>query len=69
LPSNLAIKVNILPLNLHKGTCTKLEKSYFRLTSAVDPSEVRPENVLKKTLKLLVEKWKNKEADYKYIDD
>jgi hypothetical protein len=35
----------------------------------VDPSEVRPENVLKKTLKLLVEKWKNKEADYKYIDD
>ena len=46
-----------------------LEKSYFRLTSAPDPSDVRPEEVLQKTLKLMKLKWRNKEADYMYLDD
>lgn len=52
-----------------KGTCTKLEKSYFRLTSAPEPSEVRPEEVLQITLNLMKKKWRNKEADYMYLDD
>ncbi|KAI8991990.1 nuclear export factor [Mycotypha africana] len=50
------------------GTCTKLEKNYLRLTSAPDPTTVRPLEILKKTLKLLKEKWK-KEQNYTYICD
>lgn len=46
-----------------------LEKAYFRLTSAPDPADVRPEEILQKTLKLMSGKWKRKEADYRYIDD
>ncbi len=30
-----------------RGTSTSLEKSYFRLTSAPDPADVRPPSVLK----------------------
>jgi SAC3 family protein LENG8/THP3 len=52
-----------------KGTCTVVEKFYFRLTSAPDPAKVRPEPVLKQALKLLKSKWENKAADYIYIDD
>ena len=36
-----------------KGTCTTLEKSYFRLTSAPDPSTVRPAAVLQEALERL----------------
>ena len=52
-----------------KGTCMTVEKSYFRLTQAPDPSEVRPEPVLMEALKMLESKWNNRKADYKYIDD
>jgi len=52
-----------------KGLCTKIEKSYFRLTSDPVPEEVRPEHILKKALKLVREKWRTQEANYKYIDD
>ncbi|KAJ2327546.1 hypothetical protein GGI00_004434, partial [Coemansia sp. RSA 2681] len=39
------------------GTCTKLEKSYLRLTSAPDPAVVRPLPILRQTLDLLKHKW------------
>ncbi|KAI9256952.1 SAC3/GANP/Nin1/mts3/eIF-3 p25 family-domain-containing protein [Sporodiniella umbellata] len=50
------------------GTSTKLEKQYLRLTSAPDPTTVRPLFILKQTLELLREKWK-KEQNYTYICD
>jgi len=50
------------------GTCQKLEKPYFRLTSAPIPSHVRPEHILKQTLELLKKKWR-KEGNYSYICD
>ena len=52
-----------------KGTSIILEKPYFRLTQAPDPNEVRPLDILKKSLTLLQTKWRNKSNDYKYIDD
>ncbi|KAJ1557774.1 hypothetical protein HK096_005444, partial [Nowakowskiella sp. JEL0078] len=50
------------------GTCTVLEKRYLRLTSAPDPSTVRPIHILKQTLELLREKW-GMEQNYTYICD
>lgn len=50
------------------GHATKLEKSYLRLTSAPDPSTVRPLHVLRDTLDLLKKKWKE-HANYAYICD
>ena len=52
-----------------KGTCMTIEKSYFRLTSAPDPSDVRPEPVLHEAFRMLEMKWADKKADYKYMDD
>lgn len=48
-----------------RGTCTTLEKEYLRLTSAPDPSTVRPEPILKKWLKALLDKYSQK-PDYIY---
>ncbi|KAJ2516966.1 hypothetical protein H4217_004251 [Coemansia sp. RSA 1939] len=48
------------------GTCTRLEKSYLRLTSAPDPSLVRPLPILHKTLDLLKKRWVE-ESNYTYI--
>ncbi|KAJ1943398.1 hypothetical protein GGF37_002669 [Kickxella alabastrina] len=50
------------------GTCAKLEKSYLRLTSAPDPSQVRPLSVLHKTLDLIKRKWLE-DSNYTYICD
>ncbi|KAF9355704.1 hypothetical protein BGX26_006248 [Mortierella sp. AD094] len=50
------------------GTNTNLEKHYLRLTSAPDPSTVRPLHVLRETLDLLKRKWSNHE-NYAYICD
>jgi hypothetical protein len=35
----------------------------------VEPSDVRPEEILHQTLKLLKRKWESKEVEYAYIDD
>lgn len=50
------------------GTCTKIEKRYFRLTAPPVPESVRPLSVLKATLDFLIVKWKD-EHDYGYICD
>jgi len=48
-----------------KGSSQELEKNYLRLTSAPDPSTVRPEYILKQSLQLVVKKW-NETHDYEY---
>ncbi|KAK8479588.1 hypothetical protein V6N11_070556 [Hibiscus sabdariffa] len=42
-----------------KGTCQEIEKRYLRLTSAPDPSTVRPEEVLEKALLMVQNCQKN----------
>ena len=51
------------------GTCKTMEKRYFRLTSAPDPTLVRPEPVLAKWLIELESIWAAKSRDWKYIED
>lgn len=51
-----------------EGTCTVLEKQYFRLTTAPDPSTVRPLHVLRKSLANIVTKW-TKSKDYRWACD
>jgi len=51
-----------------KGTCTDLEKKYFRLTSAPNPETVRPEAVLRQSLSLMKSKWKEN-PNYEYTID
>ncbi|KAL5800137.1 hypothetical protein ACOSQ4_033021 [Xanthoceras sorbifolium] len=48
-----------------KGTCQEIEKRYLRLTSAPDPSTVRPEEVLDKALLMV----RNSEKNYLYKCD
>ncbi len=50
------------------GTCETLEKPYLRLTAPPEPYTVRPLRVLKQTLELLKNKWKQS-GDYSYICD
>lgn len=49
------------------GTCSFLEKDYFRLTSAPDPSSVRPEHVLRRAMDSLKKKWKARSVEYVYM--
>ncbi|CAG9315436.1 unnamed protein product [Blepharisma stoltei] len=51
------------------GTCTDLEKQYFRLTSKPDPSTVRPEPILRKALAWFKDRWRRKEIKYEYFSD
>jgi len=46
------------------GTCKKLEKQFFRMTSKPDPSTVRPERVLKRALSKFQQMWKNGEVKH-----
>jgi hypothetical protein len=50
------------------GRSQKLEKNYFRLTSAPNPDDVRPLEVLRQTLELLKKKWRS-DGNYAYICD
>jgi SAC3 family protein LENG8/THP3 len=50
------------------GRSQKLEKNYFRLTSAPNPDDVRPLELLRKTLDHLKKKWR-KDANYTYTCD
>lgn len=50
------------------GTCTQLEKPYFRTTGEVVASSVRPLHILRQTLQLLERKWRE-EKDYPYVCD
>lgn len=50
------------------GRSQKLEKNYFRLTSAPNPDDVRPLEVLRQTLELLKKKWRS-DGNYVYICD
>ena len=56
------------PIGPVVGRSQKLEKNYFRLTSAPNPNEVRPLHILKQTLEILKKKWREKN-DYNYICD
>uniref|UniRef100_A0A5S6QQU7 SAC3/GANP/THP3 conserved domain-containing protein n=1 Tax=Trichuris muris TaxID=70415 RepID=A0A5S6QQU7_TRIMR len=40
------------------GTCQEVEKGYLRLTTYADPSQVRPEYILKQSLALVKQQWK-----------
>ena len=51
------------------GTCKALEKAYFRLTSAPDPSTVRPAPVLRKALARLVGLIASGDVNYFYSQD
>lgn len=52
-----------------KGTCRRLEKSYFRLTAAPDPSSVRPEPVLLAALERLLDLTRGGGQKYLYLLD
>lgn len=54
---------------LVKGTSETLEKSYFRLTGAPDPSTVRPEPVLEKALERLLGLIRRGSVSYFYMED
>ncbi|XP_054717222.1 leukocyte receptor cluster member 8 homolog [Uloborus diversus] len=47
------------------GTCQDLEKPFLRLTGAVDPTSVRPEEILKKSLAHVKKCWVTNQ-DYHY---
>lgn len=51
------------------GTNTNLEKHYLRLTSEPKPETVRPLNILKKSFKMLNEKYIKDSANYGYLCD
>ncbi|KRX07027.1 hypothetical protein PPERSA_07190 [Pseudocohnilembus persalinus] len=51
------------------GINQNLTKTYVRSMQEPEISEIRPEQVLKKSLKHILTKWKNQEVDYNYMQD
>lgn len=51
-----------------KGVCTKIEKSYFRLTGLPIAAKIRPIAVLKKSLENVKDKYLG-DGDYQYACD
>ncbi|CAF3581864.1 unnamed protein product [Adineta steineri] len=49
------------------GTCEKLEKNYLRLTSAPDPSTIRPLAILEKSFSFVIDKYKSNN-DWSYVN-
>ncbi|KAL0485122.1 leng8 [Acrasis kona] len=49
------------------GTSTDLEKPYLRLTSRPEPDTVRPENILKKSMKYVIDRFYREKKEYRYI--
>ena len=41
------------------GTCTTIEKSYYRLTTLANPADIRPKPILKQAYKRLKTLWKS----------
>lgn len=52
-----------------QGSCTELEKSYFRLTAAPDPAVVRPQPILRRALDRLVGLLRDGSVNYFYACD
>ena len=42
---------------------------YLRLTSIPTAEQIRPEKILKQSLKMLLGKWQNGTAEYPYISE
>ncbi|WRT66763.1 uncharacterized protein IL334_003726 [Kwoniella shivajii] len=66
----MEVDPNVIDWDKHtiRGTSTKLEKSYLRLTSEPNPADVRPLQILKQTLQLLKGKWRDNH-NYAYALD
>lgn len=52
-----------------EGTCRDLEKPYYRLTEIPEPSDVRPEPVLRKSLVYILDKFARGECDVHFVVD
>ncbi|CUM46601.1 uncharacterized protein AC631_04801 [Debaryomyces fabryi] len=52
------------------GKCEDLEKHYLRLTSEPDPYRVRPQRVLEKSVKFILDKYKkDSQTGYSYVNN
>ena len=62
-------EVDLSKLPVVCGTCMQLEKSYFRLTSDLNPATIRPEPVLLQALQRLLNIVRVKQESYIYVSD
>lgn len=67
LPSSAADKAKDYEKMTVKGTCTRLEKDFFRLTAPPQATMVRPQPILQHHLKNLKQIFVTKEHDYEWL--